>query len=251
VPELEGVRWLEQDLSAPLREDLPDSISGVVHLAQSRRYREFPEGAVDVFEINSAATVRLLDYCRRAGGEHFVYASSGAVYAAGEQPVHEDDEPAPGNLYGVSKLTAELALAQFASVMHTAALRFFFIYGPGQRNMFIPGIVERVMSDAEVTLAGEVGIRVNPVHVVDAAIAVEAALALERSGVFNVAGPDVVSLREIAEMIAAAAEREPRFANAAPQGDLVADIARMREHLGAPQRGIREGLVEVVAAHTA
>ena len=29
-----------------------------MHLAQSRRYREFPEGADDVFEVNANATVQ-------------------------------------------------------------------------------------------------------------------------------------------------------------------------------------------------
>ena len=39
--------------------------TAVFHLAQSRRYREFPDGAVDVMEVNTMATTRLLDYCRR------------------------------------------------------------------------------------------------------------------------------------------------------------------------------------------
>src|ERR1700736_2966542 len=70
-----GVDWLELDLAAPLPQTLPASIDAVVHLAQSRRYREFPEGAVDMYEINTAATVRLLDYTLRAGGQRFTYAS--------------------------------------------------------------------------------------------------------------------------------------------------------------------------------
>src|SRR5689334_15070201 len=104
APDGNGVRWIAQDLTAPLTGDLPDRIDAVFHLAQSRRYREFPDGAVDVMEVNTMATTRLLDYCRRAGGETFVYASSGAVNGAGPKPISEDDAPAPPNLYGVSKL---------------------------------------------------------------------------------------------------------------------------------------------------
>src|SRR5215213_4375742 len=63
---LKGVELVEQDLSSPLGEGLPE-VDAVVHLAQSRRYREFPEGAADVFEVNASATARLLDWARLVG----------------------------------------------------------------------------------------------------------------------------------------------------------------------------------------
>jgi nucleoside-diphosphate-sugar epimerase len=231
---VDNVSWVEQDLTAPLTVKLPDRVGGVVHLAQSRRYREFPDGAIDIFEINSALTVRLLDYCRRAGGQHFVYASSGAVYAAGAEPVREHDTPAPGNFYGVSKLAAEQAATQYAGLLNVAVLRFFFIYGPGQENMFIPGLVERVRNGTPVMLAGDDGIRVNPVYLADAAKAVQAALALDGGGVFNVAGAEIGV--------------EPSFSNGPAQGDLVADLELMRTRLRAPEVGMQAGLREVIAA---
>src|ERR1700730_11372201 len=64
-PPIDGVQWLPLDLSLPLSDTLPATIDAVIHLAQSRRYREFPDGAVDMYEINAAATVRLLDHARR------------------------------------------------------------------------------------------------------------------------------------------------------------------------------------------
>jgi len=57
----------------------------------------------------------------------------------------------------------------------------------------------------------------------------------------NVAGPDVVSLREIAEIGGRLLGSEPRFASTDPQPDLVASIDRMREAVGAPHVGIDEG----------
>src|ERR1700751_2829563 len=104
---VDGVRWVEQELAEPLSAALPDRIDAVLHLAQSSRYREFPDGAVDVMEINTMATTRLLDYCRRAGGETFVYASSGAVNGAGPNAIEESDTPAPQNLYAISKRAGE------------------------------------------------------------------------------------------------------------------------------------------------
>ncbi len=243
---MKGVRWIAQDLAAPLSNELPQTIDAVIHLAQSRLYREFPDAAVDVHEVNAAATVRLLDYCRRAGGTTFTYASSGAVYRPGSAPVSEDDEPHPGNFYAVSKLAGEQAVEQFRPVLRAHSLRFFFIYGPGQRNMFIPGLVQRVGTGEDVTLAGPDGIRVNPVFVDDAATAVLRTLELDDSHVVNVAGPDVVSVREIAELVGAILDRAPSFATAAAQADLVASIERQSAVLGAPRVSFEEGLRETV-----
>jgi UDP-glucose 4-epimerase len=248
TPDIRGVRWLAQDLAAPLRAELPASADAVVHLAQSRRYREFPEGVLDVQAINVGMTVELLDYARGAGAHTFVYASSGAVYASGAEPVRETDVPRPGNFYAASKLAGELAVEQYRALLRAHVLRFFFIYGPGQRNMFIPGVLGRIRDGSDVTLAGTDGIRVNPVYVGDAAAAVAATLELADSATLNIAGPDVVSLREIAEIGGRLVGRAPSFATTDPQPDLVASIDRMRAVVGAPELGFEEGLRRTVEA---
>ena len=57
------------DLSRPLdRTKLPAKIDAVVYLAQSSRFRECPEGAEDVFQVNTAQVLAMLDYARRATG---------------------------------------------------------------------------------------------------------------------------------------------------------------------------------------
>jgi UDP-glucose 4-epimerase len=245
-----GVTWIEQDLAQPLGDDLPARVDAVVHLAQSRRYREWPAGAADVFEVNAAATARLADWCRRAGGTRFVYASSGAVYGPGSSAKREDQTPAPANFYARSKLAGELAALGFADELAVAALRFFFIYGPGQRDMFIPGLAARVAAGTPVTLAGEDGIHVNPVFVDDAAAAVVAAAIADATiGPVNVAGPQTVSVRDIAERIGELARTQPRFDSGPAADDLVADIAHMRATLHDPSVGVRDGLARTLARH--
>jgi len=246
-PEVGGVRWIEQDLAAPLRAELPERIDAVLHIAQSRRYREFPDGAVDVMEVNAMATTRLLDYCRRAGGGVFVYASSGAVNAPGPQPVAESDAPAPANLYAISKRTGEEVVEQFRSQLRAHALRYFFIYGPGQRAMMMPGIIDRIAGGQEVQLAGEHGIRMNPVYVEDAADATAAALDLTDSATVNVAGPETITIRGIAELAGHELGTEPRFAHGAPQPDLVASTERMETLLVSPTTTPAEGLRLMIA----
>jgi UDP-glucose 4-epimerase len=243
---VEGVEWLPMDLSLPLTDALPPAIDAVVHLAQSRRYREFPEGAVDMYEINAAATVRLLDYTRRAGGRTFTYASSGSVYARSSDPVSESDEPGPPEFYATTKLAGERVVEQFRGVLLAHAARPFFIYGPNQPMMMIRGLVTRVKEHQDVTLAGPDGIHINPIFVDDAADAVIATLDLEQSHTLNLAGPDVVSVREIAELAGGLLNETPSFSVGDPELDMVASIARQSEVLGPPRVGFEEGLRRTV-----
>jgi UDP-glucose 4-epimerase len=243
-----GVTWIEQDLSRPLEGDLPAEIDAVIHLAQSRRYREFPEGAVDMVEVNAASAVRLLQYCCEAGGTCFVYASSGAIYPPGPRPVRENDTPKPGNFYAMSKLIGEQLVDQFRNVLTVAILRFFFIYGPGQTNMLVPGLAAKVQASEPIPVAGAQGIRINPIYVDDAAAAVAEALKLEQSGLFNVAGPEIVSIQDIATIVGQEVGIEPTFTHGPAQSDLIADIQRMRERLAEPAVGIQEGLRRFLAA---
>ena len=50
---------------------LPNRIDVVIHLAQADNW-ESPESALDIFAVNAAAAVGLLDYAARAGATHFV-----------------------------------------------------------------------------------------------------------------------------------------------------------------------------------
>jgi nucleoside-diphosphate-sugar epimerase len=246
-----GVEPIAQDLAAPLGPALPERVDAVVHLAQSRRYREFPDGAGDVFEVNAAATARLLEWACTAGADRFVYASSGAVYAPDREPAEESRAPAPTNFYAASKLAGELACEHFRGELRTHVLRFFFIYGPGQEAMFVPGIVERIRAGDEVRLAGEDGIRVNPVYVDDAVRAIVGVLEAPESMTLNVAGPDIVSLRELSEHAARLLGATPRYAVGPAAADVLGAIARLRAAGLEPRVPFAEGLERTIAACTA
>lgn len=246
--ELAGVTPIAQDLIAPLGTALPEEIDAVVHLAQSRRYREFPEGAEDVFEVNANATVRLLAWARAAGATNFVYASSGAVYAPGSEPAREDRGISPGNFYAASKRCGELACEQYRGELTAHVLRFFFIYGPGQQGMFLPGVLGRIIRDEEVTLGGEEGIRVNPVYIDDAVQVIIGLLHKQESMTLNVAGPDAVSLRQLSELASQVLDRTPRYAISDPQPDVLASIESLNDTGLGPRVSFAEGLRRTAAA---
>lgn len=250
-PELPGVAWIEHDLVDPLANaQLPERIDAVIHLAQSRRYREFPEGARDVFEVNTRSTFELLEYARRAGARSFVFASTGGVYAPRREPLVETDPVQPSSFYFASKYAGELLVESYGQFFSTAILRPFAVYGPGQERMLVPTLIERVAGGGVVTVQGDPGLRINPIYLDDAARIFEKALTFSGSSVFNVAGDEAVTVTELVELIGDVAGVQPVVEHAdAESGHLVGDNTRMRETLGVvPQVSLREGLGRTVGS---
>lgn len=250
--EMAGSTWVEQDLAGPLDETtLPSEIDAVVHLAQSRHYKEFPDRAEDIFAVNLGGTFALLEYARRAGASRFVFTSTGGVYGHGSEHMEESHPVSPIDFYLRSKYAAELLVANYESLLRTVVFRLFFVYGPGQDRMLVPTLLQRVLGGDEVRIQGDPGVRINPIHVDDAVRVFEPALALERGGTFNVAGDEAVTLTELVEQLGAAAGVEPRIVHdleSAPAGDLLGDNGRMRDALGVvPQIALRDGLATVVS----
>lgn len=250
----DGTEWIEQDLSQPLDPTaLPPSIDAVLHLAQSHRYREFPDGSRDVFALNVQSTFELLEYARSAGAQRFVLASTGGVYGS-RSPARESDPIPPSSpddalgFYRSSKHAAELLAAGYADLFSVTIMRPFFVYGPGQRGMLVRTLADRVLAGETVTVQGDPGMRINPIYVGDAARAIEMALVRDRPGTFNLAGDETVSITELVELIAEVAGREATIEHApASGGDLVADSECMRTELGVrPETRLRDGLARLL-----
>jgi len=242
----DGVDWIDHDLTQPLEgAGLPSEIEAVIHLAQSRHYKEFPERADDIFAVNVEGTFRLLEYARAAGADSFIFASTGGVYGHSYEKFVETDPVSPLDFYLTSKYAAELLTANYKRFFRTIVLRLFFVYGPGQEGMLIPNLLAKVRAGETITVEGPSGLRINPIYVGDAVQVFEPALALESSQVFNVAGDQSVHLAELVELMGQVTGTAARIEHTAssPDGDLVADNQRMKEVLGVtPQTSLADGL---------
>jgi UDP-glucose 4-epimerase len=238
--------WICQDLSGRLvRSALPEKLDAVVHLAQSKRYRDFPDGAADVFAVNVGSTFDLLEYARGAGASRFVYASTGGVYGSSDKMLSESDRLNPLNFYLSSKCSGEALVAGYGGLFHTVIFRFFFVYGPGQTGMLIPNLIERVQAGESITVEGDPGLRINPIHVSDAVRIFEPALALGRSDLINVAGDEVVTITDLVRVIERVGGRAAsiRHTDSSLPGDLVAANDHMKEVLGVrPQTSLEDGI---------
>ena len=253
LPEMHSnVSYHPIDFAAPWStEVLPPRIDAVVHLAQSSRYRDFPDQALDIQQVNVDATARLLDYARRAGAASFIFPSTGGLYGGRDKPYTEVCRILPLdnlNYHFASKLCGEALALCYTTVMRVSVLRPFFIYGRGQRrSMLIPRLVDSVREGRSITLQGTDGIRINPVHVDDAVYLIKACLERSFSGIINLAGPEALTLKHIAEVIGAKLGISPIFEHApGDPSDLIGDNTLMRSMLDQPLIPFEQGVADVI-----
>ncbi len=231
-------------------DDLPSQLDCIIHLAQSANFRDFPQSALDVFKVNIDSTAQLLDYGRKVGVKQFIYASSGGVYGNGVNPFNENAPLVPFKQLGFylgSKACSEILVQSYASIFNVIILRPFFMYGPGQnRNMLIPRLMDSVANGKPIVLQGENGILINPIHVKDASSAVLAAMSVQDSSTFNIAGPDILSIRQICEGMGEFLGKKPCFEfQTEKSNDLIGDISEMRNYLHNPSLHLLEVLDDI------
>lgn len=229
---------------------LPGGIEAVFTLGQSSYFRDFPTRAEEIYAVNVTANLKILQWARQGGVRRVIHASSGGVYGGMKDVQFKETDllavDSPLGFYLGTKLCSEIVLQNYRQFFDTVAiLRPFFIYGPGQRgDMFVARIIESVRSGAAVTLQGQDGLRINPIYVDDAVDAFAASLEVPGCSVFNVAGPDVVSLRALADLISKRVGRAPVFKidAAAQPVDYVGTTAQAGRVLGAARIGLAQGL---------
>jgi nucleoside-diphosphate-sugar epimerase len=209
---LSGVTWTVMDLTRGINEkQLPDRVYGVIHLAQSEAYRNFPKDTEDMFSVNVSSTASLLDYARRVDCQRFLLASTGIVYHPFEKGMGEDAPLAPKDYYGATKLAAETLMWPYQDIMNTLAVRLFYPFGAGQVNRLVPQLAERVRNGEAISVGGQSGdgVRLTPTFIDDVIDVVIEGLEQGWSGPLNVASPNAVSIRELAESIGVVVGRSP------------------------------------------
>jgi UDP-glucose 4-epimerase len=222
-------------------------IDAVVHLAARL---DNPFGTdytlTELAPLNVLGTMRLLEAASALGVRRFVYGSTGGVGtnpAAGTR-MRESDPPGPVNPYGLTKHLAEQAVTAYRWPFERIALRYFAPYGRDGSNPMFRHLVDRISLGEPIDLPPDGGGWLNPIHVDDAATATLAALsAADPPPVVNVAGPDVVSMRELIGELGAALGRQPVISLVdATSLNWAADITLQSTVLGPPQIRLREGI---------
>lgn len=121
-------------IAALFEEEKPSHVINLAAQAGVRYSLQNPHAYAD---SNLVGFVNILEGCRHAGVEHFVYASSSSVYGGNTRlPFSEHDNvDHPVSLYAASKKANELMAHTYSHLFNlpTSGLRFFTVYGPWGR----------------------------------------------------------------------------------------------------------------------
>lgn len=239
---------LDLDLGATL-----EGVEAIYHLAAQAGVRSSWGESFSVYiSHNIQATQRLLEASKTRGLDRFIYASSSSVYGLTPTlPMSETSLLYPLSPYGVTKLAAEqLCFLYFKNYgLPTVSLRFFTVYGPGQRpDMAFHKFFQAIAEDRPISVFGD-GRQTRDFTYVDDIVA--ACLAARREGrpgeVYNLGGGHQEKLADLFPLFEEICGRQVKVTWLEPQkGDVLhtfADISKAGRDLGfRPRTDLCEGL---------
>lgn len=237
---------------------ISEQYAAIVHLAGPASVPFSVEEPYIDFENSLLTTMKLLEILRSACKDtRLIVASSAAVYGNPVSlPISEDDPAYPISPYGVAKLSAERYAAVYSQLygLSIASLRFFSLYGPGQRKMLIYDLMSKLSEQTDrLTLLGNGTETRDFIYIKDAARAI---LTVLESGamigeVYNVASGRSYSTVEVAQTITHAMKVNPEisFTGRGRAGDpdrWLANVEKIRRLGFEPQIMFSQGIQETV-----
>jgi UDP-glucuronate 4-epimerase len=249
---------LVEKLFAGKLEDGWGGFDGVIHLAARAGVRPSLREPILYEDVNCIGTLRLLEAARHHGPASFVFGSSSSVYGINEKvPFAEEDRiDLPISPYATTKRTGELLCFNYSHLygLKTSCLRFFTVYGPGQRpEMAIHKFTDLLARGERLPMYGDGETRRDYTYVDDIVDGIVAAHDLAPSfEIFNLGGAETTRLSELIQWLAQELAVEPRIEYLPDQpGDVpitYADVSKAGRLLGySPKVPIREGLRRFVA----
>ncbi len=241
----------DEGLVGALHEEFrPDA---VVHIAAMAGVRPSIENPKLYAEVNLDGTVNLLDAAVATGVKKFVFASSSSVYGNNEKVPFSEDDPVdePISPYAATKRACELLAHSYWHLhrLPVFCMRFFTVYGPGQRpDLAISKFMRMIAAGEEIPFFGDGSSSRDYTYIDDIVDGVMAALdRCDRFRIYNLGGSSPVTLAELVTQIEKVVGREARLDRRPAQaGDVertYADLTRVRAELGyEPRVTLADGL---------
>jgi UDP-glucose 4-epimerase len=173
------------------------------------------------YSNNLLGSVNLVNEAVKHEVRCFVFTSSIAVYGAGQLPMTEEQHPMPEDPYGIAKYAVELDLhaAHRLFGLDFVIFRPHNVYGVRQnlsdRYRNVVGIfMNQALNCQPMTIFGDGSQTRAFTYIDDVApiVACSPEVPQARNDVFNIGADQPVTVRRIAELVAAALRVEPRIA---------------------------------------
>jgi nucleoside-diphosphate-sugar epimerase len=229
-----------------------EGVDAIIHLAS---VANDPCGDLDpklTWEISALATMRLADKAVRKGIRRFIYASSGSVYGVKSEPqVTEDLELDPISEYNKTKMVAERVLLSYRDDMAVQIVRPATVCGVSPRmrlDVAVNMLTMQALRNGRITVFGGDQVRPN-IHIDDITdLYIYLLDRPELTGVFN-AGFENISIREIAERVAAALDAEIEFTPSNDPRSYRQNSDKLLATGFAPRKTVDDAIREIVAAY--
>lgn len=231
----------------------------VLHLAAIHFIPYCNEHPFAAANINITGTKNVLDICQEIPElEKFFFASTAAVYPIYDVGISESLNPAPTDIYGLSKLTGEHLCTKFhlESNIPTVICRFFNAFGPNETNPhLIPAIQEQVQLGNRTIKLGNTQPKRDFIHTYDMANAVELLLEKFKKGIdiFNLGRGIEYSVMEVTAAFEKAlkeriiVETDPEKVRKSDRLHLLANIEKLTAFSGwKPRISLEEGIKTLI-----
>ena len=142
----------------------------VVHLANIANDPSVDLNPELSWEVNTLATLQLLNWARKSGVKDFIYASSGSVYGLSDEPRVTEDLPLlPISTYNKTKMVAEQIVSNWRDEFRVVSLRPATICGYSPRMRFdlaVNLLTYQALSSKHIKVLGGAQVRPN-IHISD------------------------------------------------------------------------------------
>lgn len=232
---------------------IPDKVDVIVHIAAKAGVRPSIQNPMAYQESNVIGLQNMLDFARAKEVKQFVFASSSSVYGVNAHyPWKEDEQLMPISPYAMTKLSGEMLGHVYSKLfgIRFIALRFFTVYGPGQRpDLAIHKFTKAILKGEPITMYGDGSTSRDYTFVEDIVQGVISAMQYNQSNfeIINLGNNYTVSLKELIKAIEeligkkAIIEQYPDQPGDVPK--TFADISKAKELLGYnPQTQLKDGL---------
>lgn len=250
-----------RDLKELKRVFSENNIDSVIHLAAMAGVRPSIQDPLLYEEVNVKGTMNILECCKEFGVKKFVMASSSSVYGNNKKVPFKETDIVDFSIspYAATKKSCEVIghTYHYLYNIDMAMLRFFTVYGPGQRpDLAIHKFTKMIMNDIPIPFYGD-GTTMRDYTFIDDIIdgVIKSIKFVEENSdvyeVFNLGESRTISLNEMVSTIEKALGKKAVLDKQPMQpGDVdktYADITKAKELINYnPRTEFEDGIIEFV-----
>lgn len=208
---IQGFRFLNLDIAnTPVSmfcELISEPVDAIIHLAAKAGVRPSISDPLPYLQTNIIGTQGILDFAAAAGVKQFIFASSSSVYGINDHfPWKENEQLMPISPYAMTKLSGEMLGHVYSKLfgIRFIALRFFTVYGPGQRpDLAIHKFTKAIVKGKPVIMYGDGSTSRDYTYVDDIVKGIIAAISYNNSEfeIINLGNSYTISLNELIHVI--------------------------------------------------